>query len=173
VAPDGSVIIVRAGDYHLERFGPDGSVTRGPAVPFDPVGIRNPEKEEWVAENGRTGGGVGIGVEVVNGIVTMSFARGGSDPDRVIDSYTWPEEKPGFYSGRIPVDFAGRAWVRRHVEAGESSTYDVFDAAGTRLETVLLPNGKRVIGFGTNAVYIVSYDEFDLNYLEKYLMPSF
>jgi hypothetical protein len=38
--------------------------------------------------------------------------------------------------------------------------------------TVLLDPGKRVIGFGANAVYVVSYDEFDLNYLERYSMPG-
>jgi len=174
VAPDGSVILVRSIDYHLERISADGTVTRGPAVPLDPIRIRTGEKEEYVAELGRMGGGIRVGVEMVNGEMSMSFARGGSGGGaREIDRYSWPEEKPPFYSGRIPVDPMGRAWVRRHMDAGEASTYDVFDSAGARVGTVLLKHGNRVIGFGQSEVYVVSYDEFDLNYLERYAMPGF
>ena len=172
VASDGSVILARAGDYHLERIAPDGTVTRGPAIPFEPIRIGTREKEEYLAELGRSGGGISVGVEMVNGQMSMSFARGGRAGGREIDQYTWPEEKPPLYSGRIPVDPMGRAWVRRHVEAGEPSTYDVFDAGGARVGTVLLEHGKRVIGFGPSGVYVVSYDEFDLNYLERYAMPG-
>jgi hypothetical protein len=30
-----------------------------------------------------------------------------------------------------------------------------------------------VVGFGEGTVYVVAYDEFDLNYLERYDMPGF
>lgn len=174
VAPDGSVILARTGDYHLERVAPDGSVTRGPAIPFETVRIRTAEKEEHLAEQGRAGGGIRIGVEMRNNEMSMSFSRGGAGGSgREIDQYSWPEVKPPFYSGRIPVDQMGRAWVRRHVEAGEESTYDVFDSAGNLVGTVLLDHGKRVIGFGEGTVYVVAYDQFDLNYLERHAMPGF
>ena len=173
VAPDGSLVLARTGDYSVERFGPDGSVTRGTPVSFDPIRIRTPEKEEYVAELGRLGGGIQVGVGMEDGQMSMSFARGGGGTDRAIDQYTWPDAKPPLYSGRIPVDTEGRAWVRRHVEAGEESTYDVFDEAGERIATVLLEHGSRVIGFGENVLYVVSFDEFDLNYLERYAMPGF
>jgi hypothetical protein len=173
VAPDGSVLLVRAGDYHLERIDPDGGVTRGPPLNFDPVRIGTAEKEEYLTALGQSGGGIQVGVQVVNGAQTMSFARGGgSSGNREIDQYTWPEVKPPIYSGRLPVDPSGRAWVRRHVEAGEPSTYDILDQEGHRVGTVVLENGKRVIGFGDRGVYVVSYDEFDLNYLERYAMPE-
>jgi hypothetical protein len=57
------------------------------------------------------------------------------------------------------------------VEAGEPSTYDVFDEVGERLGTVLLGHGKRILGFGEKGIYVVAFDEFDLNYLERYAMP--
>jgi len=173
VAPDGSVVVARAGDYHVDWLAPDGTVTRGGAVPFQPLRIGTPEKEEYVVENGRSGGGIGVQVQVTNGRPAMSFQRGGGGgPNREIDAYTWPERMPAIYGGRIPVDPSGRAWVRRHVEAGEASTYDVFDRTGKRVGTVTLDPGSRVIGFGRSGVYVVAYDEFDLNYLERYAMPS-
>ena len=172
VAPDGSVVIARAGDYHVEWVTPDGKITRGPTLTYKPLRIGTAEKEEYLTESGRSGGGIGVQVQVVNGNPSMSFQRGGAGPKREIDSYTWPETLPPIYGGRIPVDPSGRAWVRRHVEAGGPSTYDVFDRAGKRVGTVTLDPGKRVIGFGTRGVYVVAYDEFDLNYLERYAMPS-
>jgi hypothetical protein len=102
----------------------------------------------------------------------MSFQRGGmGSADRQIDEYNWPDVKPPFYRGRIPVDGTGRAWVRRHVDAGEASTYDVFDRSGSRVATYTLDAGKRIVGFGASSVYVVAYDEFDLNYLERYDLP--
>jgi hypothetical protein len=172
VAPDGSVVVARSSDYHIEWVGPDGILTRGPATPFVPVTIGTAEKEEYVASTGRSGGGIGISVSVNNGAMQMNFARGAGGRPREIDNHQWPETKPPFYSGRLDVDGMGRAWVRRHVAAGEDATYDVFGRDGVRVGTVTLPNDRRVIGFGDGTVYAVMYDEFDLNYLERYMLPG-
>ena len=171
VAPDGSIVVARAGDYHLEWIRPDGSVIRGPPVPFDPVRIRQEEKEEYLAEQSRSGGGIRVGVTVENGQMSMQFARGGETDARAVDQFSWPDTKPAFYGGRIPVDPLGRAWIRRHVDAGEESTYDVFDASGNPLGTVALPHGKRVVGFGPESLYVVAFDDLDLSYLERYPLP--
>lgn len=173
VAPDGAVAIARSSDYHVEWIEPDGSVTVGPPTPFDPISIGTAEKEEFVAATGRSGGGIGISMMVNNGAMQMGFSRGGQGGGtREIDQYTWPETKTPFYSGRLDVDPGGRVWVRRHMRAGVDATYDVFDRTGARVATVTLPNNKRVIGFGAGTVYVVVYDEFDLNYLERYDMPA-
>ena len=172
VAPDGSVAVARSGDYHVEWIGPDGRVTRGAPVPYDAVRIGTAEKEEWVAEQGRSGGGIGIGVEIQNGQMSMSFARGGGGSQRGIDAYTWPDHLPAFVGGRLPIDGQGRAWVRRALKAGSPTTYDVFDRSGRRVNTVTLGEGKRVVGFGDGVVYVVTFDDFDLNYLEVYDLPS-
>ncbi|HSG07738.1 MAG TPA: hypothetical protein VLA36_05260 [Longimicrobiales bacterium] len=172
VASDGSVAVARAGDYHIDWVAPDGRVTRGAPVPYDAVRIGTAEKEEWVAEQGRSGGGIGIGVEMENGRITMSFARGGGGDRRTIDGYAWPERMPPFFGGRLPIDRQGRVWVRRALEAGSPSTYDVFDRGGRRVSTVVLGQGRRVVGFGEGSVYVVAFDEFDLNYLEVFDLPT-
>lgn len=172
VAPDGSVVLARAGDYRVEWVAVDGTVTRGPTIPFQALRIGTAEKEEYLADMARLGGGIGVTVQVVDGSPSMSFQRGGGQSGRrEIDQYTWPERLPPIYGGRVPVDASGRAWVRRHVKAGDPSTYDVFDRSGARVGTVTLEAGRRVVGFGGDAVYVVRYDEFDLSYLERYPMP--
>ena len=171
VARDGSVVIARSNDYHIEWIAPNGTLTRGEPRPFDAIPINQAKKEEWARVQGQSGGGIGISVNVQNGAVQMNFSRGGrSDPD--LTQYTWPEVAPPFYDGRILVDMSDRAWVRRHVRAGRPTTYDVFDRSARYVTTMTLPRNKRLIGFGNGTAYVVAYDEFDLNYLERYAMPS-
>jgi len=170
VAPDGSVAVVRSADYHLEWVRPDGTVVRGRPVSFTPVPIRTAEKEEWLAESGRSGGGIGISVEIENGVATTSFQRG-IGRAREIDRYTWPDVEPGFYRGRVKIDPLGRAWVRRHRRAGEPPLYDVFGADGNRVAGVSFPRHRQLVGFGRHAAYVVSFDDFDLAYLERYALP--
>lgn len=172
VAADGSVVVARSGDYRVEWFSPDGSVVEGPPIPYESVSIGTAEKEEWVVDSRRAGGGIGISVMVDNGRMQMSFSRGAGGSDRPeIEQYDWPLEKPPFYSDRIQVDPFGRAWIRRHVEAGEDATYDLFDSTGSRVETVEIPADRRLVGFGAEAVYVVAFDELDLSYLERYVLP--
>lgn len=174
VAPDGSLVIARSGDYSVEWHRPDGTVTSGGPTPFETVAIGQAEKEEFLRARSANGGGLSISVMMGNEGMQMSFGRGGGGTrnDENVDDYTWPDVKPPFYAQRIPVDPAGRAWIRRHVEAGEPSTYDVFDGSGTRVATHLLEHGERIVGFGAGTMYVVWADEFDLNYLRRYALPS-
>lgn len=171
VAPDGRVAMIRSGDYHLEWIGAGGQVVRGPAVPYDRIRIGQAEKEEWLEEQETAGGGLQIGITMENGVMSMRFGRGGPSDEPDLDRYQWPEVKPPFYNGRVLVDGAGRAWVRRHVDAGERPTYDVFDAGGRRTQQVRLARGRRLVGFGKGAAYAVHADEFGLQYLERYPLP--
>jgi hypothetical protein len=174
VAPDGSVVVARAGAARVEWIAPDGSVSRGPSIAYDPVRIGTDEKEEWLVEEGRSGGGIGVAVSVENGSVSTRLGRGmsmGGGGPREIDQYTWPESMPPFRAGRVPVDPQGRAWVARATEAGEPATYDLFDRAAQRVHSVHLAPGARVVGFGSAHVYVVTFDDFDLAYLQRYAMP--
>jgi hypothetical protein len=58
------------------------------------------------------------------------------------------------------------------MEAGADATYDLFDRAGRHVATYTLPNDRNVVGFGAESVYVVTYDDFDLNYLERYRLPG-
>lgn len=171
IAADGRVFVARVGDFSGEWVGPDGSRTRGPANDYRPVSIGQAEKEAWDEERVTSGGGLQMQVEVVNGSMSMSASRGGQSADDNLDQYQWPEDMPPFYDDRIPVDPMGRAWVRRHVEAGEAPTYDLFGADATRVAQVTLMPGRRVVGFGDGAVYVVYADEFGLQYLERHAAP--
>ncbi len=175
VAPDGAVVLARSADYRVEWIDPDGSVVSGAPFRVDPIAIGIDEKREWVRSQAETGGGISIQVMMDNGALTTSFGRGGgrgSSEDEDLDRYTWPDAKPPFYGTRIMVDRQNRAWVRRHVDAGEPTLYDVFDRRGQRVATYALPFRSRVVSFGASGVYVASLDDFDLNYLHRYAMPD-
>lgn len=172
VALDGRVVVVRAGDYHVDWVGADGSIVSGEPVPYAPVGLGRAEREEWARERMEAGGGLSISVEVENGSRSMEVVRGGSsDDDDDLDDRPWPEVKPAFYDRPVPVDGLGRAWVRRHREAGAAPGYDVFGSAGDLEMSVELPMGRRVVGFGDGVLYAVHMDDFGLQTLERYALP--
>ena len=172
-APDGRIGVARSGDYHFEWIGTDGSVVAGAPVDYDPVRIGQAEKEEWDRDRARSGGGLSISMMMNNGVAQASFGRGGSNGDDDLDQYEWPDRKPGFYGNGLLVDPAGNAWVRRHLEAGEQPMYDVFDAHAGHVGSVTLPANRRLVGFGEGNLYAVYMDNFDLNYLERFELPSF
>lgn len=171
VAADGRVVIVRSGDYRVDWIGSDGNVVSGPAHPYEAVRIGRGKREEWAHTRSETGGGLGISLSVSNNAMVMTASRGGTSNDDDLDQYEWPDFAPAFYGRPVPVDPAGRAWVRRHLEAGEAPRYDVFDGAGERELVVQLPPERRVVGFGDGNVYVVRMDEYGLQYLERYALP--
>ena len=175
VAGDGRVVAARSvagsGEFRVEWIAPDGGVTRGPAYAYSPVNIGRAEMEEWRDSRAESGGGMTIQVEGVNGTMNMRAGRGGAPGNDDLDDLPWPDAKPAFYQGRIPVDPTGRAWLRRHTDAGDAPVYDLFDGSGERETTIELPMGRRVVAFGDGVVYVVRMDEFDLQYLERYGLP--
>ncbi|MFQ5679631.1 MAG: hypothetical protein ACE5HP_09245 [Gemmatimonadota bacterium] len=171
VAPDGSLVIARAADYHVEWHRPDGRIVRGPPIPYRPVPVRTPDKEEWIEAASR---GLQVRVSIVSGAMQTSFSRGGgrrteSDPD----DFEWPDVKPAFPGNAVRAAPDGRAWVRRHVPAGEPIVYDLFGPDGRRQGRVRLPPGRRLVGFGEGTLYLMRRDAVDFEWLERYRAPTF
>lgn len=170
VAWDGRVAVARADGYRLEWLDRAGGVTRGPAIPYEPVRVRRADQDEWLDQ---LGGGLRVEATDDGSGMRMSMSRapsGSSNADR--SDFEWPDEKPVIPAGAVAVDAEGRAWVRRHVPAGEAHLYDVFDAGGQRVAQVELPEERRLVTFGAESAYLVRSDEFGFAWLEKYPMPA-
>ena len=167
VSADGRVAIARAADYRVEWVSADGSVVSGPPVPYEPVRIRKADKEEWAST---AAGGIGINVNINNGVRQTSFRRGGMGGAPDIDGMEWPEVKPAFASIRVSPD--GHAWVRRYVSAGDPERYDVFDGEGRLVHTVVMPAGTRLEAFGAGSVYVSRRDDLDFQWLARYELET-
>ena len=175
VAPDGRVVVARVGvdgAFHVEWVSEEG-VVRGPPVPYDPIRLGRSEMERWDRERMETGGGMSISVSVTNGMMTLSASRGASEDDETdFDALPWPDVLPAFYSVRVIVDPAGRAWVRRFGDGDDPPLYDLFNGAGERVASVELAPGRRVVDFGQGVAYVIALDEFGLQTLERYALPG-
>ena len=163
---NGTVAAARSGGYYLEWIGADGQRTRSDTVSYRPVRIRQAEKEEYVDR--LSSGGLQVRMGIDNGVVQASFSRGGGGIRRDTDGYEWPDTKQGFVATGVFVTPEGDAWVERSVPAGANPVFDVFDANGQLKEQVILPAGRRIVGFGAAHVYVSAADDFDLQWLERY-----
>ena len=172
VAPDGSVVVARSLGYGVDWYAPDGSVTRGDTIAYDPIRITTAEKEAYFRDRRRQAG-VGMGMTTSSdGATTATFFRSGFSEEPNHDDYSWPDIKPALHSSTIRVDPRGRAWVRRHVPAGSGTAYDLFDRQGNLVSAVTLGGDRRVAGFGAESVYMIAFDDLDLAYLERYALPD-
>lgn len=171
VAPDGRLALVRTEPYHVEWRDPSGRIVPGPAVDHRPLRLGNAEQQRWLANLGRDG--LRVSVSVNNGQMQTSFARGGApagapDPDQ----FEWPDVMPAFNAGEVLVDASGNVWVGRYTRAEDPPQYDVFDGQGRLQARVTVPAGREVVGFGNGVVYVTYRDEYDLQYLERYRIPT-
>jgi hypothetical protein len=167
VAPDGSLAVARAADYHLEWLRPGGATTRGRPFAFTPVPVGEAERREWAAEMSTA---LRVSVETRNGEMRAAFSRrpepGRSDDT---DGMTWPAAKPAFPPGGAWTTSEGEAWVERWVPAGAPRSFDVFGPDAALRRRVTLPAGRRLAGFGRGTLYLQHADaETGLVALERY-----
>jgi hypothetical protein len=171
VSWDGWIGVVRAADYHVEWVTPDGHVVRGSPVSYKPVKVGSAEKEAWAEESGRSG--LMIGVENQNGQIRTTFRRGpGRRAAGNVDDLEWPDVMPPFQAGDVFATPWGELWAARSVRAGDPPTFDVFDRHAQHTKRIVLPEGRRIVGFGTESVYLARVDEYDLMWLERYRVDS-
>lgn len=160
VTPDGRVGMARHAPYRVEWLSSGRAPVIGPEIPYRPVPVTTDEKDAWAdAMTSR-----GLMIEVENG---RRRVRRPPRPD--IDRQTWPKEMPPFLSGASRATPEGELWVERAQPARQARrTYDVFDASGRLARQVILPENRRLIGFGTGVLYAVRVDQDDLEWLERY-----
>jgi hypothetical protein len=166
---DGRLAVARSADYHLEWVLPGGRVVRGPRVPYEPVKIRQADKEAWAEQ---MSSGLRIAMEVSDGERRVTFSRGGGGPGPELDRLEWPKTKPAYVATGVSVAPDGSAWVERHVPADAPTRYDVFDRDGRLQGAVVLPPGRRLVGFGRGTLYAVRTDELGVAWLERYRRPA-
>ena len=160
VASDGRVAVARAEGYRLDWYAPDGSVTAGRTIDYDPVPITRGEKEAWADAQSQR-------------VMSMRLAGGGGQtmtmPRPDIGEVDFPDHMPPFATSAVSITPDGEVWVQRTQPSSEQRPlFDVFDDAGNRVKQVRLPAGRQLVGFGSRWVFAVAVDEDDLQWLERY-----
>jgi hypothetical protein len=162
--PNGTVVVARVKDYHLDVIAPSKQLSRGPAVPFTPVKVGEAEKAEY-RQSQITNAPLAIMRTNDNGRVQTNA----STLPPAEEPKEWPATKPPF-AGQIIAAPNGEVWVARSRPASDLiPKYDVFSATGKLTRQVALPKNTRLVGFGNaGAIYTVRTDEDDLQYLQRF-----
>jgi hypothetical protein len=169
---DGDVGVVRGVGFRIEWATFDGERMLGPDIVYDPVVITEEDREDWLASRANpAGGGMFITMEAGGGGGNVRAApapRGARMVGPQFAEEDWPEVKPPFPPLAVNATPDGELWVQRHVAHGAPPEYEVYDARGVRIRTIVLQHDSRAVGFGDGVVYVARTDDDDLQWLERY-----
>lgn len=187
VAPDGTIVIVRGRDYHLEWISADGAVRSSLKLPFDWLRLSDEQKQQLAdsarrvvqarldsararsASRGRASGiGLTGSVDLASG-VNSSIPLDANVRATPLDSI--PDYVPPIRPGSVLPDYEGNIWILPFTSSRAGSgriTYDVVNARGELFERVQLPQGKSIAGFGKDgALYLAWRDSSGSWHLER------
>jgi hypothetical protein len=163
VSPSGRIAFVFPDPYRVDFVDATGKVTQNPPIPYERVRVDDALKKQHEAE--RTAPQM-----------AMTYSRGGGSSMQLMRSpyrppASWPEFLPPYRgTGQFAPD--GHLWISRMTAAGRPPLYDVIGGDGRLLERVELPPRTKLIGFGAKSVYVIRLDPDDLQYLQRYTLPT-
>lgn len=175
VGEDGRIAVIRANGYSVEWHLPNGETISGPETPFESIPIGYDDK---VADLERSRSG-GLAVSISrnsSGGTQMQMSRGGmggGGDGPSVEEEEWGETFPPFQEDGTMVSPANDVWVLRWLPADRPPQMDVFGPDGMFKGSVMIPQGRQLIGFGegpggSEVAYLVRTDEVDLKWLERY-----
>jgi len=178
VSSDGSIAVVRANGFSVDWVRPDGSLVRGPSYSPESYPVGEAEMEAEMEELGRAAIFTAV-VANEGGEQSRQMGRGlppGGGPG--IADFEWPEVLPLFRPNGTLVSPRGEAWVQRMMPRNMAPRYEVFDGDGRWSGFVELPDGAKIIGFGSSPetrgmLYLARVDAVGLLWLERHrlVMP--
>ncbi|MEO7520616.1 MAG: hypothetical protein ABIW79_02250 [Gemmatimonas sp.] len=157
---DGTVAIIRAGNYHVDFVMPDGTRFQNGPIPFPKIAVTDGEKKAILAEEKKA----------------REDARARNKSNSFMTSYAfiepevWPATHPPFRADvGIIVDAEDRLWLTVRCAKDERAVcYDVIDKGGNRAERYRLPPKTRVLAVSKDAVFTVNEQKDDKPVLQRH-----
>jgi hypothetical protein len=163
VAPDGRIAFVSFEPYRVNFVAANRRVVQNAPIPYDRVRVDDALKKQYREERERPR-------------MVMRGSRGGASTMEMMKMpYTEPSEWPEYlppYLGTAVFGSDGLLWIPRATTAGKPALYDIINGQGKLVERVQFPPRTKLIGFGASSVYVVRLDEDDLQYLQRYPLPT-
>jgi hypothetical protein len=165
VFPDGRVMLVRGERYVPEVYLANGTRRAGTALPFPRVAVTAADRARLMEDTRKAmEEGMNIGRAMAGGAPMPRF--------ELVEPTPWQTTKPPLAGTIILVDSKLRAWVpvlRRPADAGER--FELLDAEGRYLDSVVLPKDVTLLGFGRGVAYTQKKDEDELLWLQRHPLP--
>lgn len=169
---DGRVAVARAQNYRVEIWRDGKLVTEGPRQDYTSVPIGSAEREAYRDLRARRPAGAQMSgpapTTPMTGTEREVARRNLNLPDEAFPAVLPPivEERSTL------VDPNGTIWVARSFRAADTDRpYDLFDDNGRLVRRVVVKNRGRVVGFGKASVYVVTPDNDDLEWVERFALP--
>lgn len=187
VCRDGSIAVVRGGDYHVDWLGPDGTWNSSPKIPFDWQRIDDARKQALIdssanalraearADSVRTaGGGVSRPGQASRGGRGGGAGGGGRMLGQEIPGIVGlpaladvPGYAPAFTAGGVQADVDNNLWIRTTTLVKSQPVYDVISRRGELIDRVQLPPYRTIAGFAPGMVYMAVKDASGIVHLER------
>ena len=163
VAPDGRIAFVFFEPYRVDFVVANRRVVQNAPIPYDRVRVDDALKRQYREELERPR------------MVMRGGSGGASTMEMMKMPYTEPVEWPEYlppYLGVAVFGSDGLLWIPRATAAGQPPLYDIINGQGKLVERVQFPPRTKLIGFGARSIYVVRLDEDDLQYLQRYALPT-
>jgi hypothetical protein len=153
---DGWVAVVRVDPYRVDWRSPEGSWTKGAALPFTIVRMDEREKRAYVER-----------IAIATGNPVMP-------PETITD---WPATVPPYQSSNRNLTFLlaspdGRAVIPRLASADHPETrYDIVNRRGVLDGQLMMPSNERIASFGAKSVYVAVTDDDGIQRLRRHPWP--
>jgi hypothetical protein len=179
---DGTIAVVRVGDYHIDFVRMDGTRVSAPKMSFDWKRITDGDKQRMIdslkvkydsayaraearlasePSRGRPGGmsisSMGDGITVV----TQGTDKPTILPFVALDPSEMPDYYPPIRTGTVRADQDGNVWILPTTSSlsGSGLVYDVVNGKGEIVERVKLPPNRRLLAVGKGGVvYMASVE---------------
>ncbi|MEO7996324.1 MAG: hypothetical protein ABI852_02705 [Gemmatimonadaceae bacterium] len=176
VLSDGTVAIVRQGNYHIEFVRTDGNVDSSTALPFafrtmseaDRQGVIDSARNAQLQAEAK-----GVVTSERQGPAAYAQASAGATPTAsvplpvsaadlsYVSASALPERYPPHLPGGVSADANDNIWIRTTAadpRSAGATVYDVVNKKGELFQRVRVPSEKRIAGFGPDGVLYVSHE---------------
>lgn len=170
LSPDGTIILARVGDFHIERIR-DGHVERGPATAYPALPVTEADKIAYTREfmensgiGGKGTGGASVGAVPADWLTDASIRH-------LVETNLYATTKPPFTDRPPLLASDGTLWVERSTALGEAGSWDLFDRSGRVVRHLRLPPARQLLFLGRGGIYLTATDADGVERVERYPYP--
>jgi len=183
VRGDGSLVIVRGRDFHVDWMDANGKWSSAPKMAFDWQHLDDGQKQVLIdsaaaankarldsliagTSSGSLGGGAAVGRGGGGGEGVPPQRPPPVFDDPKIEPNEVADYRPPFPHGATRVDADGNLWIRTTTMVNGQPVYDLVNQRGELFDRVQLPPFRTIAGFGPGVVYMAVKDAGGVVHLE-------
>jgi hypothetical protein len=161
VLPDGTIALIRGGDFHVDWIDPNGRRWSSARIPFSWRRLTTDAKATFM-DSVRFATDTAIAAQRIR--LAERFEGTGIEPPEpmepeFVSAGELPANFPAFEPNSTRADPYGVLWIRTTQRLGGEPVYYLIDRKGTAIDRVQLPRGRTIAGFGRDrTIYLASID---------------